>query len=64
MRASAELIEKVGGHIVGIGALVELTFLNGRESLGGHNVVSLLQFWRERAARSHRNSEPSILLDS
>jgi adenine phosphoribosyltransferase len=42
MRASAELIEKVGGHIVGTGALVELTFLNGRESLGGHSVVAQL----------------------
>jgi adenine/guanine phosphoribosyltransferase-like PRPP-binding protein len=42
--ASAELIGTVGGHIVGIGALVELTFLNGRELLGVHNVVALLQF--------------------
>ena len=38
--ASAKLIEKAGGTVVGIDFLVELSFLNGREKLAGYNVFS------------------------
>lgn len=34
LRAAIELCEKVGGDVVGTAALIELTFLNGREKLG------------------------------
>jgi adenine phosphoribosyltransferase len=34
IKANAELVEKLGGKIVGIGFLIELGYLHGRESLG------------------------------
>jgi adenine phosphoribosyltransferase len=42
--AVAGLVEKMGGTVAGIGFVVELTFLNGRGKLGGHDVFSLLQY--------------------
>jgi adenine phosphoribosyltransferase len=44
LRASAELIERLGGRLVGIAVLVELTFLGGRERLEGYDLFSLMQF--------------------
>ncbi len=44
LAASVELIERIGGEVVAIGALVELTFLNGREKLGGHEIVALVEY--------------------
>ena len=44
MKATIDLINKLGGHIVGIGFLVELTFLNGREKLKGYNIKSLAKY--------------------
>lgn len=35
LRASAELVEQAGGHVVGIGVLLELGFLDGRSALAG-----------------------------
>ncbi len=43
-RATADLIEKVGGNIVGISFVIELTFLNGREKLKDYDVRSLLSY--------------------
>jgi adenine phosphoribosyltransferase len=43
-RAVTELVEQLGGSIQGLGFLVELTFLGGREKLGNYNVFSLLQY--------------------
>ena len=42
--AAMELVEKLGGHIAGIAFLVELTFLKGREQLGGHDVFALIKY--------------------
>ena len=42
--STAKLIEKLGGKVVGIIFLVELTYLNGRETLKGYNVESLITF--------------------
>ncbi len=42
--AVTRLVEKLGGEVVGLGFLVELTFLNGRNKLGSHDVFSLLQY--------------------
>lgn len=33
IKANAELVEKVGGEIVGMGFMIELDYLNGREKL-------------------------------
>src|SRR5262249_18716062 len=42
LRASCELVEQVGGTVVGIGVLLELDALGGRERLGGHDLHTLL----------------------
>jgi adenine phosphoribosyltransferase len=42
--AAARIVENVGGSVVGIGFVIELTFLNGRERLPGYDVFSLLQY--------------------
>ncbi len=42
--AAAALVEKVGGVVAGFSFVVELTFLNGRERLAGHDVFSLIQY--------------------
>ena len=43
-RATAKLVESMGGIVVGIGTVIELTFLNGRDKLAGYPVFSLLQY--------------------
>lgn len=43
IKAAVELIEKLGGEVVGIGFLLELQFLKGREKLKGYDIFSLLQ---------------------
>jgi adenine phosphoribosyltransferase len=42
--AVAKLVGEMGGEVVGLGFVIELTFLKGREKLNGHNVFSLLQY--------------------
>jgi adenine phosphoribosyltransferase len=46
MKASCDLIEKIGGTIVGVTVLIELSFLSGREQLGRHGagVHAVLQY--------------------
>jgi adenine phosphoribosyltransferase len=45
IKANAELVEKLGGKIVGIGFLIELGYLHGREALGNkYDVFSLMNF--------------------
>ncbi|GAB4109898.1 MAG: adenine phosphoribosyltransferase [Phycisphaeraceae bacterium] len=39
MKACCDLIEKMGGQIVGISVLIELAFLPGREVVGNHGSV-------------------------
>lgn len=43
-KAACELIEKIGGEVVGYSFLVELGFLNGSEKLDGKDVHSLVRF--------------------
>ena len=42
--ATINLVEKLGGKIVGISFLAELMALNGRERLEGHTYYSLVQY--------------------
>jgi len=42
--ATAKLVEKLGGEIVGIIFAIELSFLNGREALKDYSVMSIVQF--------------------
>jgi adenine phosphoribosyltransferase len=43
-RAVAGLVEKLGGKVAGLGFVIELDFLKGREKLQGYDVFSLLQY--------------------
>ncbi len=43
-KAVVDLVEGLGGEIVGLSFLVELTFLNGRAKFDGYNVKSLLSY--------------------
>ena len=42
--ASARLVREAGGTVVGLGFVIELTFLKGRGKLAGNDVFSLLQY--------------------
>ena len=43
-RAVAGLVEALGGHIAGLGFLVELEFLRGRDKLSGYEVHSVVKY--------------------
>ena len=43
-RATANLVEALGGRVVGIGVLMELADLDGRSRLGGYRVESLTTY--------------------
>ena len=43
-RATAQLIEQLGGEVVGMGFIIELTFLKPRDALSGHRLESLIQY--------------------
>ena len=42
--ATIELVERLGGKVVAVAFLVELTGLNGRDRLGDYEVASLIKF--------------------
>ena len=42
--AMAELVEDLGGVVVGFTFLIELTFLNGRERIPGYDVCALVEY--------------------
>jgi len=44
MAASCELIEKIGGQIVGISFLIELCDLAGREKLSGYKIKTVISY--------------------
>lgn len=44
MAACCRLVEALGGHIEGIGFVIDLTFLNGREKLANYDVFSLVEY--------------------
>lgn len=44
MLATANLMKKIGANMLGMGFLIELTFLNGREKLADYPVFSLVQY--------------------
>lgn len=43
-KAVCNLVEKLGGKIIGISFLIELTFLNGRELLKDYEIQSLVKY--------------------
>lgn len=44
MQAAASLVEKLGGNVVGMGFLIELEELNGREKLKKYRTESLIKY--------------------
>ncbi len=42
--ATARMVREAGGTVAGMGFVVELTFLGGRNKLAGYDVFSLLQY--------------------
>ncbi len=42
--ATCQLVERLGGKITAIGTLIELTFLKGREKLGGRPYYSFIKY--------------------
>jgi len=42
-RAVVDLVEKMGGHIVGLAFVIELLPLKGRDKLKGYHIVSLIK---------------------
>ena len=43
-KAMADLVEQLGGTVVGIQFIIELDFLHGRDKLGGYDVFGLLHY--------------------
>ena len=43
-KAKVDLVEQLGGQVVGLAFLIELEFLSGRERLAGYDVHSLIQY--------------------
>jgi adenine phosphoribosyltransferase len=43
-RAAVNLIERLGGKMVGVAFLIDLTFLNGIQKLQGYDVRSIIKF--------------------
>ena len=44
VEAIAGLVEQLGGHVVGINFVIELSFLEGRKRLGGYDIYSLIEY--------------------
>ncbi len=42
--ATAGLVERIGGKVVGLAFLIELGFLNGRDRLEGYDLFTLLEY--------------------
>lgn len=45
--AACALVEKVGGHIIGLSFLIELSFLKGREKLKDYDIFSIIRYESE-----------------
>jgi len=43
-RAKIDLVEKLGGNVVGLAFIIELTGLRGRDKLEGYEVFSLIKY--------------------
>ena len=46
-KAAVYLVEKLGGKIIGLCFLIELSFLNGRDKLKGYDILSLVKYDKE-----------------
>jgi adenine phosphoribosyltransferase len=44
VKAILDLVEQLGGQVVGVAFLIELTFLNGRDRLSEYDLHSLIEY--------------------
>jgi len=44
IQAAIQLVEKLGGEVVGLAFLIELSDLNGREKLGEYDILTLITY--------------------
>jgi adenine phosphoribosyltransferase len=44
IEATIKLVEKLGGIVVGIAFLIELSYLGGKKKLNGYDVLTLMQY--------------------
>jgi len=44
VRGTIDLVERLGGNVIGLGFLVELEFLKGRDRLKGYQVSSVIRY--------------------
>jgi adenine phosphoribosyltransferase len=47
-KAAVDLVQKMGGSVIGLAFLIELSFLGGRKLLKGHDVYRLLEYAEEK----------------
>jgi adenine phosphoribosyltransferase len=43
-KATVELVDQLGGEVIGLPFIIELEFLNGRDKLAGYDVHSLIKY--------------------
>ena len=46
-KAAVDLVEKLGGKVIGLCFLIELSFLNGRDKLKDYDIFSLIDYDKE-----------------
>jgi adenine phosphoribosyltransferase len=44
VKAIAGLVEQLGGHVVGVNFVIDLTFLGGRDKLGDYDLYALISY--------------------
>ena len=44
VKAIAGLVEQLGGHVVGVNFVIDLTFLGGRDKLGDYELYALISY--------------------
>lgn len=44
VKSTVDLVKELGGEVVAVGFLIELTFLNGKEKLEGNEIFSLIKY--------------------
>ena len=47
LEASCKMVEKLGGEVVVIGVVIELSFLKGRDKLSGYDIIALTDYATE-----------------
>jgi adenine phosphoribosyltransferase len=43
-KATVDLVEQLGGEVVGLPFIIELAFLNGRDKLHGYDIFALIEY--------------------